>query len=39
MKLTEMGQRLELEVTNRQRLEGQVARLKEARDKLEKVGP
>jgi len=36
LKLTEMGQRLELEVTNRQRLEGQVARLKEARDKLEK---
>merc|ERR1712109_64186 len=30
------GQRLELEVTNRQRLEGQVVRLKEARDKLEK---
>ena len=37
LKLTEMGQRLELEVTNRQRLEGQVARLKEARDKMEKV--
>ena len=37
LKLTEMGQRLELEVTNRQRLEGQVARLKETRDKMEKV--
>ena len=39
LKLTEMGQRLELEVTNRQRLEGQVTRLKEARDKMEKVFP
>ena len=37
LKLTEIGQRLELEVTNRLRLEGLVARLKEARDKMEKV--
>jgi len=36
LKLTEIGQRLELEVTNRLRLEGLVARLKEARDKMEK---
>ena len=37
LRLTEMEQRLELEATNRQRLEGQVSRLREARDRLEKV--
>ena len=37
LRLAEMEQRLELEATNRQRLEGQVTRLREVRDRLDKV--